>query len=48
MFRTEEQVSRVLEGMASFGEHQAMVGQIKALNDARTGKKYVLIKVHIL
>ncbi|QRV76955.1 Fungal specific transcription factor domain [Ceratobasidium sp. AG-Ba] len=39
MFRTEEQVSRVLEGMASFGEHQTMLAQIKALNDARTGKK---------
>ncbi|KDN46367.1 hypothetical protein RSAG8_04311, partial [Rhizoctonia solani AG-8 WAC10335] len=39
MFRTDEQVSKVLEGMASFGEHQAMVAQIKALNDARTGKR---------
>ncbi|KAB5593533.1 hypothetical protein CTheo_2999 [Ceratobasidium theobromae] len=39
MFRTDEQVSRVLEGMASFGEHQSMVAQIKALNDARTGKR---------
>lgn len=42
MFRTDEQVSRVLEGMASFGEHQSMVAQIKALNDARTGKRSVL------
>ncbi|KAG9083273.1 hypothetical protein FS749_006169 [Ceratobasidium sp. UAMH 11750] len=39
MFRTEEQVNRVLEGMASFGEHQTMLAQIKALNDARTGKR---------
>ncbi|CAE6440187.1 unnamed protein product [Rhizoctonia solani] len=39
LFRTDEQVSKVLEGMASFGEHQAMVAQIKALNDARTGKR---------
>ncbi|KAG8711917.1 hypothetical protein FRC09_020342 [Ceratobasidium sp. 395] len=39
MFRTDEQVNRVLEGMASFGEHQTMLAQIKALNDARTGKR---------
>ncbi|CAE6481644.1 unnamed protein product [Rhizoctonia solani] len=39
LFRTDEQVNKVLEGMASFGEHQAMVAQIKALNDARTGKR---------
>ncbi|KAG8713969.1 hypothetical protein FRC09_018139 [Ceratobasidium sp. 395] len=40
MFRTDEQVNRVLEGMASFGEHQTMLAQIKALNDARTGKRW--------
>lgn len=39
IFRTDEQVNRVLEGMASFGEHQTMIAQIKALNDARTGKR---------
>ncbi|CAE6348021.1 unnamed protein product [Rhizoctonia solani] len=39
MFRTDEQISKVLEGTASFGEHQAMVAQIKAMNDARTGKR---------
>jgi hypothetical protein len=43
MFRTDEQVNRVLEGMASFGEHQTMLAQIKALNDARTGKRYVAL-----
>jgi hypothetical protein len=42
MFRTDEQVNCVLEGMASFGEHQTMLAQIKALNDARTGKRYVM------
>ncbi|GAB1525891.1 hypothetical protein RhiTH_009057 [Rhizoctonia solani] len=40
MFRTDEQISKVLEGTASFGEHQAMVAQIKAMNDARTGKSW--------
>lgn len=39
IFRTDEQVNRVLEGMASFGEHQTTIAQIKALNDARTGKR---------
>ncbi|KAF8603155.1 hypothetical protein BDV93DRAFT_173771 [Ceratobasidium sp. AG-I] len=39
VFRTDEQVNRVLEGMASFGEHQTTIAQIKALNDTRTGKR---------
>jgi hypothetical protein len=43
MFRTDEQVTRALEGMASFGEHQTTIAQIKALNDARTGKRYGLV-----
>ena len=41
VFRTDEQVNRVLEGMASFGEHQTTIAQIKALNDTRTGKRCV-------